>query len=39
MEWVANIRLPVIHELGEENSTTGTDLQGMQANPDLNYAG
>ena len=28
----------IIHELGEENSTTGTDLQGMQAHPDLNYA-
>jgi hypothetical protein len=28
----------IIHELGEENSTTGTDLQGMQAQPDQNYA-
>ena len=28
----------IIHELGEENSTTGTDLQGMRAQPDLNFA-
>ena len=28
----------VIHHLGEENSTTGIDLQGMKSNPNINFA-
>ena len=28
----------VIHHLGEQNSSTGIDLQGMKSNPNINFA-